>query len=187
MHLHKTIPMGSGLGGGSSDGAFTLKMLNDLFMLGMDHDQLREYASRLGSDCAFFIENQTVFAIKKGDQFTNLTVDLSGLFIVIVIPDVPVATADAYRWVLPEIPSRPLTDLVQLPITEWKDQVVNDFEKPVFTRFPVIGKIRNKLYESGAVYASMSGSGSAVYGIFEGMPYLNEQFPNCFVWASPLF
>jgi 4-diphosphocytidyl-2-C-methyl-D-erythritol kinase len=185
IHLHKVIPMGSGLGGGSSDGAYTLKMLNDLFHLGLDQDRLRDYARLLGSDCAFFIENRPVFAREKGDHFEPARINLSGLFICLVIPGVHVSTVDAYRMVKPELPSMCVNEVIQLPLEEWKDLLVNDFEQPVFTRFPLIGSIKSDLYESGAIYASMSGSGSAVYGLFHELPNLENQFPNCFTWVSP--
>jgi 4-diphosphocytidyl-2-C-methyl-D-erythritol kinase len=184
MHLHKTIPMGSGLGGGSSNGAFTLRMLNNLFSLNLDSDRLKKYASRSGSDCAFFIENLPVFASGRGDQFEPVSLDLSGLFLVIVIPDIHVVTSDAYKWVVPAIPEQSLKEMVGLPITAWKEKIVNDFEKPVIAKYPVIGEIKQKLYDSGAIYASMSGSGSAVYGLFEETPKIEACFPNDFIWIS---
>ncbi|MEI7725084.1 MAG: 4-(cytidine 5'-diphospho)-2-C-methyl-D-erythritol kinase, partial [Bacteroidota bacterium] len=185
IHLHKVIPMGSGLGGGSSDGALTLKMLNDLFSIGLDHDRLMDYARLLGSDCAFFIGNRPVFANEKGDHFEPAMIDLSGLFICLVIPDVHVSTAIAYRMLIPEIPSVKVNEVVQLPMDQWKGMLVNDFEKPIFVKFPVIRAIKEKLYKSGAIYASMSGSGSAVYGLFQERPNFGNQFSNCFTWVSP--
>jgi 4-diphosphocytidyl-2-C-methyl-D-erythritol kinase len=184
MHLHKVIPMGSGLGGGSSNGTFTLKMLNDLFGLGLDNEKLKNYATRLGSDCAFFIENHPLFAFEKGEQFEPVMVDLTGLFLAIIIPGVHVDTADAYRMVVPGKPERSLKHLAQLPLKEWKGLIVNDFEKPVFERYPVIREIKQRLYDSGALYASMSGSGSAVYGLFEETPQIKEFFPGCVTWIS---
>ena len=187
MHLHKVIPMGSGLGGGSSDGAFALKMLNDLFTLNLDKEKLLDYAPLLGSDCAFFMENKPVFAVEKGERFEFLPIELSGFFLALVIPGVHVATAEAYGMIAPAVPDRCLKELVQLPMNEWKGRVVNDFEKPIFRKYPVIGAIKQKLYDSGALFASMSGSGSAVYGIFKDLPALNILFPDCFVWiSSPL-
>ena len=176
MHLHKAIPMGSGLGGGSSDGAFMLRMLNDFFELGIDSARLMGYARHLGSDCAFFIENHPVFAQEKGDQFELIPIDLSGLFIAIVIPDVHVATAEAYGRVVPENPELSLKELVRLPVEEWKSRVVNDFEKTVFEKHPVIGAVKQQLYDAGAIYASMSGSGSAVYGLFQETPVLPPHY-----------
>jgi 4-diphosphocytidyl-2-C-methyl-D-erythritol kinase len=184
MHLHKVIPMGSGLGGGSSDGAFTLKMLNELFDLGLNDERLMNYARLLGSDCAFFIENQPRFAFEKGERFKPVTVDLSGLFLAIIVPDVQVVTADAYRMVIPELPRLSLAEVIHLPAEDWKDNVVNDFEKTVFERHPVIRRIKEKMYDAGAVYASMSGSGSAVFGLFENSPQFRNLSPGFLVWTS---
>lgn len=186
MHLHKAIPMGSGLGGGSADGAFTLKILNELFALELDHIQLKKYACLLGSDCAFFIENRPLFATGKGDEFEFVELDMAGLYLAIIIPDVHVATADAYRLVIPELPLRSLKEVIRMPVKEWPDMVANDFEKPVFAKFPVIRGIKQTLCDANAVYVSMSGSGSAVYGIFYEIPKIEPHFPDCFVWISQL-
>ena len=174
IHLHKAIPMGSGLGGGSSDGAIMLKMLNDLFVLGLDNEKLKGYARLLGSDCAFFIENRPVFAFEKGEQFEPISIDLSGYFLAVIIPDVHVNTANAYSMVDPKIPGQSLAELIQLPMEEWKTSISNDFEKPVFEKHPAIRDIKRKLYSAGAIYASMSGSGSAVYGIFKEIPQIAD-------------
>ncbi len=171
MHLHKVIPVGSGLGGGSSDGAFAIKMLNELFDLGMENEKLKDYARMLGSDCAFFIDDKPVFAFEKGDMFEQTAIDLSGLFLVLVIPAVHVATSDAYREVVPETPKHTIREVVGFPADLWKSMLVNDFEIPVNSKFPVIGKIKQQLYDAGAIYASMSGSGSTVYGLFAEDPH----------------
>ena len=176
MHLHKVIPMGAGLGGGSSDGAFTLRLLNHLFNLGLSGDQLRGYARNLGSDCAFFISDTALFAHERGDQFEQVTIDLHGMTLLLVFPGIHVATADAYAAVLPAPPKTPLKQLVHLPVDQWKDSITNDFEMAVFKKFPVIGVIKQKLYDTGAVYASMSGSGSAVYGLYPGTPAIGDAF-----------
>ena len=176
MHLHKVIPMGAGLGGGSSDGAFTLKLLNQLFDLGQDKQQLMCFARKLGSDCSFFIENHPLFAYDRGDQFESTQVDLSGLTLLLVFPGLHVSTAAAYSAVLPVKPEKPLKELIKLPIEQWKEVLVNDFEKPVFKKHPAIGEIKHKLYDAGARYASMSGSGSAVYGLFSGIPAVGNAF-----------
>jgi 4-diphosphocytidyl-2-C-methyl-D-erythritol kinase len=178
MHLHKVIPMGSGLGGGSSDGACTLKLLNELFTLSLTGEKLREYARRLGSDCAFFIDNQPCFASEKGDQMEPCGIDLSGYFLAIIIPRVHVSTAEAYGKVVPAKPLRGLKELILLPLEEWKGLIVNDFELSVFEKHPEIESIKLKLYSSGAVYSSLSGSGSAVYGIFVSLPDLSG-FEDC--------
>jgi 4-diphosphocytidyl-2-C-methyl-D-erythritol kinase len=184
--LHKVIPMGSGLGGGSSDGAFTLKILNELFAIGLDKEQLMDYARLLGSDCAFFLENTPVFAFEKGEQFEHIAIDLSGLYLAIAVPDVHVITAEAYRMVIPEIPKQSLSEVIRLPIKDWKDILVNGFEKPVFEKFPAIGRIKQQLYDAGAIYASMSGSGSAVFGLFEKETLAGSLFQGCFVLTSRL-
>lgn len=179
MHLHKVIPTGSGLGGGSSDGAFTLKMLNEIFSLGLDGEQLERYAGRLGSDCPFFIRNQPALAHGRGEQLEQVTVDLAGFYLVIAIPHVHVVTSDAYRMVLPVIPVQSLSEIILLPPAEWKGRLKNDFEGPVFAKFHTTGKILKILYEAGAIYASMSGSGSAIYGLFSDLPdttSLSEHF-----------
>ncbi len=186
MHLHKLIPMGAGLGGGSSDGAFSLKMLNNLFDLGLGNGQLMDFARKLGSDCAFFIDNQPCHAFEKGDRFEPIRVDLAGFAVVIAVPGVHVNTALAYSVVTPKFPAREVNELARLPVGNWKDWLVNDFEKPVFEQFPVIGEIKTSMYELGALYAAMSGSGSAVYGIFDVLPADYGVFRGCFVWVSPV-
>ncbi len=184
MHLHKVIPMGSGLGGGSSDGTFALKMLNDLFNLELGKNELTDYARRLGSDCPFFIENRPLFASEKGDLFQDIALDLSGLFVAIVIPEAHVDTADAYRMVIPKIPEKSLFNLINLPVNDWKELVFNAFEKPITAKFPSVGAIKTSLYGAGAIYAAMSGSGSAVFGLFDNPPKIDRQFPQCFTWTS---
>jgi 4-diphosphocytidyl-2-C-methyl-D-erythritol kinase len=170
FHLHKVIPTGAGLGGGSSDAAFTLKMLNDFFQLKLNTEQLKTYAAILGADCSFFIENKPAFATGIGDQLSPVKIDLSGYRIVILKSNVSVSTAIAYQNITPSEPEFKLQKLAELPVTEWKNVVVNDFEKSVFPIFPEIEKWKKKLYELGAEFASMSGSGSAVYGIFRHLP-----------------
>ncbi|MFA6946943.1 MAG: 4-(cytidine 5'-diphospho)-2-C-methyl-D-erythritol kinase [Pedobacter sp.] len=168
IHLHKHIPIGAGLGGGSADAAFFIKLMNEKFSLGMGNPQMEDYASKIGSDCAFFIQNKPVYAIEKGDQLSPAELDLCNYFIVLVMPEVQVSTAEAYRGVKVSQVSEPLTDLIKLPLSEWKSQIKNDFEPSVFSKFPIISEIRTALYDAGALYASMSGSGSSVYGIFNG-------------------
>jgi 4-diphosphocytidyl-2-C-methyl-D-erythritol kinase len=170
IHLHKLIPIGAGLGGGSSDGAFTLKLLNIIFNLSLDDDQLKDYARVLGSDCPFFIENRPLFAYERGDHFEAVELNLSGLTLLLVLPGMHISTAEAYSAVVPAIPEKMLKESIHLPIEQWKEELVNDFEQPVFAKYPAIGEIKRKLYESGAIYASMSGSGSAVYGLFREKP-----------------
>jgi 4-diphosphocytidyl-2-C-methyl-D-erythritol kinase len=170
IHLHKVIPTGSGLGGGSSDGAFAIKMLNDLFLLGLSDDQMMDYARNLGSDCAFFILNRPVFAFNKGDHFEPLELDLSGYRIEVVTPGIHVSTAEAYSMIDLRAESwtheSPLKEIIRKPVVEWEKNLINDFEKPVFNKYPELKRIKQDLYEKGALYASMSGSGSSFYGIF---------------------
>lgn len=170
FHLHKVIPPGAGLGGGSSDAAFTLKMLNAYFQLQLSPSRLKKYASALGSDCAFFIDNRPAFATGKGDRLTAVPLDLSGYKMVIVKPPVTVSTAQAYQHVTPEPPAFSLEKMIRLPAEQWNGRVTNDFEKSIFPRFPDIEGLKKTLYELGAVYASMSGSGSSVFGLFRKVP-----------------
>jgi 4-diphosphocytidyl-2-C-methyl-D-erythritol kinase len=172
IYLRKNIPFGAGLGGGSSDAAFMLKLLNDFADLHLSHEQLEEYASQIGSDCPFFIQNRPVFAEGTGNIFTPAAVFLKGYHLVVVKPEIHVSTQEAYANVEPQQSKESLRDIIQLPVSEWKDKMVNDFEKSVFVRHPEIGEIKQKMYERGAVYASMSGSGSSVFGIFEGAAML---------------
>jgi len=167
IHLHKVIPPGSGLGGGSSDAAYALKLLNDLWKLDLTNRELQDLARRLGSDCAFFIENKPVLASGRGDRFEPLDLDLTGYRIEIMVPPVHVSTPEAYGMVTPRKPERLLREVIQLPVREWKGNLVNDFEEPVMKKYPLIREAKEELYHRGALYASMSGSGSAVYGIFD--------------------
>ncbi len=170
FHLHKVIPTGAGLGGGSSDAAFTLKMLNNYFTLKLSPEKLKEYAAQLGADCPFFIENEPAFAEGIGDQLFPLKLDLSGYKIVLIKPNVSVSTVQAYKNAVLALPAFSLKELHDIPLPTWKEKVVNDFEKSIFPQFPEIKKWKDLLYESGAIYASMSGSGSAVFGIFDHVP-----------------
>ena len=166
IRLTKNIPSGAGLGGGSSDAAFTIKMLNSLFQLGLRTKQLQGYAARLGADCAFFIENNPVFASQKGDVFQDITLDFSGYRLLLAKPDVGVSTAEAYRSIVPAPAPFDLHKLGSTPMEEWKQLVTNDFEKSVFEKLPVLREIKERMYQGGAVYAAMSGSGSTIYGFF---------------------
>ncbi len=164
--LYKNIPMGAGLGGGSADGAFMLRLLNDYFDLRLDQPELVALALQLGSDCPFFIYNTPQFATGRGEHMTPVSLDLSGYRVRLVCPDVHVSTAAAFRMIEPRQAGVDLSKLGQLPVAEWKEVIVNDFEAPVFGVHPILREIKDQLYAQGAVYASMSGSGSALYGIF---------------------
>jgi 4-diphosphocytidyl-2-C-methyl-D-erythritol kinase len=167
MHLHKAIPMGAGLGGGSADGAFALKMLNAKFNLNLTVQQLIDYALQLGSDCPFFIINQPCFATSRGEKMTPIHLDLSAYTFVIVNPGIHVNTGWAFKQITPTLPKKSIQNIIQQPIETWKHELVNDFELPVSTAYPAIQNIKQDLYAKGAVYASMSGSGSTVFGIFK--------------------
>lgn len=187
MHLHKVIPMGAGLGGGSADAAFTLKILNDQFDLGLTAAQLENYARQLGSDCAFFVQNKPVLAVEKGDVFESLSLDLTGWHLVLVYPNLAISTAQAYAAVSPRFPEKSLSWLLAQEITTWKDTVVNDFEASLFPQYPVLPEIKEQLYAMGAVYASMSGSGSTMYGLFRQAPTKPLPFPaEYLVWQGVL-
>lgn len=175
LHLMKGIPMGAGLGGGSADGSFTLKMLNDLFNLGLDDSSLESYALRLGSDCPFFIRNAPCFATGRGELMTPVALDLSSYSFLLVHPAIHVSTAVAFSGVKPCHPVQSIRDIVSMDIREWRGRLINDFEKTVFPAFPAIKELRDRLYDAGAVYAAMTGSGSSVFGIFlqNGLPDLS--------------
>ena len=166
IYLRKQIPPGAGLGGGSSDAAFMIKLLHDFADLKLSVEQMEEYAGRIGADCPFFIRNQPVFAEGTGSVFSPVNISLQGYHLVIVKPDVSVSTKEAYAQVKPQRPRMPLKEIIRLPVNEWKDHLINDFEPGVFAQYPEIKKMKQQLYAEGAIYAGMSGSGSAVFGIF---------------------
>lgn len=167
VHLHKSIPMGAGLGGGSSDAAFMLKLLNDYFQLEITQERLLSYALQLGSDCPFFIINKPCVAKGRGEQLEAIGLDLSAYDIKVVSPDIHVSTSGAYESIVSAEANFDLSEIATIPIKEWKNLIINDFEEPVFNKFPELKAIKEQLYKDGALYASMSGSGSSVYGIFE--------------------
>jgi 4-diphosphocytidyl-2-C-methyl-D-erythritol kinase len=174
IHLLKHIPIGAGLGGGSANAAFFIKLVNSLFSLGLTTVQMLKYARQLGADCAFFIENKPLFAFEKGDQFESIRLDLSKYKIVLVMPPVHVSTGEAYGGVRPAPVKQSLYELISEPIQEWKHLIKNDFEESVFKNHPLIRGVKAALYDAGAIYASMSGSGASVFGIFNEKPDLSE-------------
>ena len=181
IYLYKRIPSGAGLGGGSSDAAFMMRLLNERFRLGLTRQAMEDRLATFGADCPFFIKNQPVFAEGIGDIFTDIDIVLKGKTLVLVKPDISVSTADAYSLVSPHKPQQSLRESLRLPVEEWKNHVVNDFESSVFKKFPEIAAIKDRLYDLGALYASMSGSGSAVYGIFnQPVQYVDEVFAGYF-------
>ena len=167
IFLEKTSPVGAGLGGGSADAAFALKMLNELCSLGLTEDSLAAYASRLGSDCAFFIYNRPMIGEGRGEILTEYPIDLSQYDLQVLTPEgVAVSTKDAYGGIKPHLPELPLRDVLARPVEEWNGLLVNDFEDTVFAKYPELAAIKRSLYDSGAVYASMSGSGSALFALY---------------------
>lgn len=168
IHLHKVIPIGAGLGDGSSDAAFTLKMLNEKFELDINTQQLENYAAQLGSDCSFFVKNKPVLATKTGIEFSDINIDLTGKHLVIVKPNIHISTLEAYASISPKSLKTSVREIIEnYKITEWRSSLHNDFEDSIFKNHPKIESIKNEMYKKDAIYASMTGSGSAVYGIFE--------------------
>lgn len=183
MHLHKTIPSGAGLGGGSADAAFTLVLLNQMFHLGIPQEKLLDYAAMLGSDCPFFIINKPCYATGRGEILEEVPLDLSAFKIVVVNPGIHVDTGLAFLNITPTQPAQSVKEIITtVPFERWKDVLVNDFEKAIFPHHPEIADLKDAFYSKGAVYASMSGSGSTVYGIFPAEQVPSFEFPeNYFV------
>lgn len=187
IHLQKIIPIGAGLGGGSSDASFTLRLLNEMFEAGFREEELMEMAANIGSDCAFFIQDKPAFASGRGEILSPLPAILRGSYMVLVYPHLHVSTAMAYGGVTPAQALCQLKELYMSPLAQWKANMKNDFEPGIFSKFPLIATLKEQLYESGAFYASMSGSGSSVFGIFEDEPELEkEDFKGCFFWKGML-
>ncbi|OUJ73104.1 4-(cytidine 5'-diphospho)-2-C-methyl-D-erythritol kinase [Hymenobacter crusticola] len=188
MHLHKAVPIGAGLGGGSSDAAFALRALDEVFELHLSPERLEDYARQLGSDCAFFIRNKPIFAYEKGDVFEPIAVSLTGVACKVIYPGLHISTAEAYARVVPRAPRHDLRASLAQPLEQWRDLVSNDFEEALTPQYPILGELKQALYTAGAAYASLSGSGSAVYGLFpdrETLPklLLPEEFQ---VWDGVL-
>jgi 4-diphosphocytidyl-2-C-methyl-D-erythritol kinase len=186
IHLHKVVPIGAGLGGGSADAAFMLKLANEQFGLALDNESLENYARQLGSDCAFFVQNRPLYCLEKGDAFSSIQVDLTGCYILLVYPNLAISTAEAYAGVRPQVPNVSLFEQLQMPVDTWRKNIHNDFEDSLFPKNPVLPKIKQQLYDAGAIYASMSGSGSTVYGIFNAPVIVPNQFVNYRVWKGRL-
>lgn len=172
MQLHKQIPMGAGLGGGSADGSYALKALNDHFKLGLSDEALIQLSLQLGSDCPFFIRNHPVIAHGRGELMEPVELDLSTYTLVIINPGIHVSTAAAFKGIVPGEQGAGLADAIKAPVKAWKNSIRNDFETTVFAQYPEVAGIKDLLYHHGAIYASMSGSGSSVYGLFEQAPDL---------------
>lgn len=184
IHLHKIIPVGAGLGGGSSDASFVLTGLNELFRCNLPEEELLDMASELGSDCAFFIRNKPAFATGRGNILTPVSLSLNGFYLLLVYPDIHISTAEAYAGIVPKEPVFSLDKIPGTKVKDWREKVKNDFEPGIFEMYPEIEAIREKFYRMGAVYASMSGSGSSVYGIFEEKVEVPGEFVDYRVWGE---
>jgi 4-diphosphocytidyl-2-C-methyl-D-erythritol kinase len=188
IHLHKNIPMEAGLGGGSSDGTFALKMLNEFFDLYLDDSVLEDYAGMLGSDCPFFIYNEPMLVGGRGEQMNAIKVDLKGYHICILKPQLSISTEEAYLGIKPAIPEKSIqTIITSESVIDWKDLLRNDFEESILEKYPELSGLKNRLYEMGAEYASLTGSGSAIYGLFSIEPKLKgDIIRNYFNWVGSL-
>jgi 4-diphosphocytidyl-2-C-methyl-D-erythritol kinase len=169
MQLHKIVPIGAGLGGGSADAAFALRTISDVFGLNLTTEQLENYARRLGADCAFFIQNTPRLAQEKGDVFESIDLNLTSTPCVVVYPGLHISTAQAFAGIVPQAPAQPLRAALAEPMANWRHTIFNDFEQSLAPTYPVLAEIKQQLYDAGAAYASLSGSGSAVYGLFPGL------------------
>ena len=177
MHLHKSIPAGAGLGGGSADGSYTLMLLNREFGLGLSLEKLMAYALKLGSDCPFFLINEPCYATGRGEILEKISLDLSGYKFLIVNPGIHINTGRAFLHCKPSSPDRSIKEILRSPVERWKDELFNDFESWVFGQHREVVEIKDQLYVHGAIYAAMSGSGSTVYGIFPAEKMISLSFP----------
>ncbi len=181
IDLCKNVPMQAGMGGGSADCAFTMRLLDDMFSLGIDDDQLRTFAAQLGADCAFFIDPRPSYAEGIGEKLRPVELRLDDYRLVIVKPDIAVSTREAFANIRPQRPQKNCLQVVQQPIETWREELKNDFEESIFPQYPRIGEIKEELYRQGAVYAAMSGSGSALFGFFRDTDNVQEKaFHDCF-------
>lgn len=190
VHLVKRIPMQAGLGGGSADAAYMIRLLDERFRLNMGNAEMERYAAQLGADCAFFIRSEIAYATGIGDVLEpadNEHHSLEGYYLALVKPDVAVSTAEAYAGVTPKKPTKSCRDIVRQPIDTWRDELTNDFEKSIFAKHPILADVKEKLYANGALYAQMSGSGSTIFGIFGQKPAnIKEFFPGMFTYCVRL-
>jgi len=182
IYLLKKIPFGAGLGGGSSDAAFMLKLLNDYTQARFSDEELEEMAATIGADCAFFIKNKPVFAEGIGNILTSVKLSLEGYYLALIHPEIHVSTQEAYAKTKPQQPKQSIKEIISLPVAEWKGLLKNNFEESVFMQYPAIGKIKEMLYQKGALYASMTGSGSSVFGIFDYEPQAFEGYKHNFIF-----
>ena len=186
-HLWKGIPTQAGMGGGSSDCGYMIRLLNETFDMGLSSEQMQQYAARLGADCAFFIESSACYAEGIGERLQPIDLDLSGWHIGVVRPDIPVPTKEAFSRIHPHYPALNCREAVMQPVETWRDTLTNDFEESVFALHPEIGAVKEQLYKMGATYAAMSGSGSALFGLFKDEPdALRQTFPDMFTFSGVL-
>jgi 4-diphosphocytidyl-2-C-methyl-D-erythritol kinase len=186
IHLHKIIPFGAGLGGGSSDAAHTITLLNTIFKLNLSAEKMCEYAAKIGSDCSFFIKGKPALAAGRGEILTDINLNLKGLQIILVKPNIHVSTAEAYMGVKPQFPELKLSESIAKPIEDWKHIIQNDFENHIFIKHPYFQEIKNELYKQGALYSAMSGSGSTIFGLFRDKKNINSLFKDCYIWEGEL-
>jgi len=184
LHLHKQIPPGAGLGGGSSNASTTLKWLNRLAQQPLSGERLRELAGALGSDCPFFLGEGSMMMEGRGEILRPVRLNLDHLSLVLLYPGIHISTAEAYEGVHPILPGKHLGSLIREPIDKWKELIVNDFEGPIFKSHPELNEIKQGLYEAGAIYASLSGSGSSIYGLFRELPSLPESLDCMVIWKG---
>lgn len=184
VHLHKEIPIGAGLGGGSADAACLLKSVSKHFKLNIDNQELKKIALSLGSDCPFFIDGIPSYARGRGEILKTVNRSLSGFYLVLINPGVKISTSEAYMNCHPMEPVSGLDELYMLPVSEWKEYIFNDFEEFAFRKYPVLAGIKARLYSADAIFSLMSGSGSSVYGIFSKKPELPEALKNFVIWEG---
>jgi len=184
LHLHKQIPVGAGLGGGSSNATATLRGLNQLSDDPLTREEMHELALSIGSDCPFFLHQEAMMMEGRGEVLTPASVNLDGFYLVVLYPGLYISTADAYAGVIPEIPAVHLGRIVTKPVEEWQGGVINDFEKGIFRNYPELEILKKELLDAGALYASLSGSGSSLFGIFTGSPDLPDNLSRYVVWRG---
>ena len=186
IYLHKVLPTGAGLGGGSADGTVSLLILNEMFNLGLSKEQLEEKAAELGSDCPFFVSNQPAYVTGRGEVLESFDLDLSSYHILLVNPGIKIGTAEAYAGVEPKETEMDLRSILSQPVDQWREQVVNQFEQSVFPNHPELPRIKSQLYEAGALYSSMTGSGSTLFGIFAEEPKILTAFSDLTCWKGKM-
>lgn len=186
MHLHKQIPVGAGLGGGSSNASTVLKALNTLVDEPVSKEQLADFAATLGSDCPFFLQEGPMMMEGRGELLSHVSVSLSAFYLLVLFPEVHISTAEAYSKVTPALPEQQLRQLIEVPVHQWRDNLKNDFEPSLFEQYPQLHELKHGLYRAGALYAAISGSGSSLYGIFDSNPVLPGEIRKFVIWQGVL-